>query len=121
MNLFKNRNKNLQPKQEPSYVNKEEDNYKNKQHQKQMEKQMKELRDNIEKRKQQKAQKKEKKEQKYKQKKKRKDSIDMSPPRIRKSRIIQSPQRREVGFWENIWTKMPFVCTSRNEQYDHKS
>jgi hypothetical protein len=70
-----------------------------------MEQQLKNLQENIEKR----------KAEKKRKERKRMDAMDMSPPRLRKSNIIDTPNKEEPSFWESLWSKMPFVCTARND------
>mmetsp|Transcript_5202 Transcript_5202/g.4982 ORF Transcript_5202/g.4982 Transcript_5202/m.4982 type:complete len:109 (-) Transcript_5202:17-343(-) len=46
------------------------------------------------------------------------DSIDRSPPRVRKSRLIQPKPKEEKTFWAGVWNFLPFgSCASNRNNY----
>lgn len=101
---MKNRNPDVQL--DNGFVPKDDQyDYSHQQNKMKMEQQLKNLQDNIEKR---------KAEKKLKNRRLM-DGVEMGEPKVRRSRPISSPKRQELGFWESLWSKMPFVCTSRND------
>ena len=94
------RNRLPQHRKEPVMRMQNEDDYEERHNktQSKMKQQMKDIQDTIQK----------KRASKKKRQKKRKDSLDFSPYRVRKSEIIQSPKRKEKGFWESVFSKLPF-------------